>query len=73
MPGQLERKLACAAMRKVGNAPDRNRHRRKLKEFYRLNKHLWPEGTHFYALFRQPVSDWEAFETKLRALLSKLS
>jgi ribonuclease P protein component len=59
-------------MRKVGTAVERNYHRRKLKEFYRLNKHLWPEGTHFYALFRQPVTDWDGFETKLSSLLSKL-
>lgn len=59
-------------MRKVGTAVERNYHRRKLKEFYRLNKHLWPEGTHFYALFRQPVTDWGSFEVRLAEKLKSL-
>ncbi|NUO19397.1 ribonuclease P protein component [bacterium] len=60
-------------MRKVGTAVVRNYHRRRLKEFYRLNKGLWAEGGHYFALFRQPVTDWTDFEVRLRALLSKLS
>ncbi|MCC6475718.1 ribonuclease P protein component [bacterium] len=73
MPGQPDRKFACAATRKVGSAVERNRHRRKLKEFFRLNKELFSADTHFYALFRQPVADWPDFEKRLIALLASLS
>jgi len=58
-------------MRRVGPAVLRNYHRRRLKEFYRLNKHLWPEGTHFFVLFRAPVRDWPDFEQRLTVLLEK--
>lgn len=72
MPGQVERKLACSALRKVGTAVVRNRHRRKLKEFYRLNKHLWREETHFFCLFRAEISDWKDFEHRLSERLKSL-
>ncbi|MCB9357480.1 MAG: ribonuclease P protein component [Calditrichaeota bacterium] len=72
MPGQEGRKFACSATRKVGSAVVRNRHRRKLKEFYRLNKHLWPENTHFFALFRINVGDWGEMESKLTKLLQSI-
>ncbi|MBK6765340.1 MAG: ribonuclease P protein component [bacterium] len=59
-------------MRKVGGAADRNRHRRKLKEFYRLNKNLWPDNTHYYVLFRKSVPSWAEFEVRLAEKLMSL-
>ncbi|MCB1060057.1 MAG: ribonuclease P protein component [Calditrichaeota bacterium] len=72
MPGQPGRKFACAATRKVGSAVVRNYHRRKLKEFYRLNKSLWPQDGHIFCLFRSKVEDWPSFEKRLSALLNSL-
>ncbi|MBK6911840.1 MAG: ribonuclease P protein component [bacterium] len=72
MPGQFERKLGCAATRQVGSAVVRNRFRRKLKEFYRLNKHLWPEQTHYLVLIRRPISDWSDIEGRLSRILASI-
>jgi RNase P protein component len=54
----------------VGNAVLRNRHRRKLKEFYRLNKRLFAGDVHYYLLMRAPVEDWSDFERRLTELLT---
>jgi hypothetical protein len=65
--------VAFAAIKAVGNSPARHRHIRKCKEFYRLNKGLFPEHIHLLFLFRSSVSDWPDFEQRLIALLSSVA
>jgi ribonuclease P protein component len=72
LPGQQGRKIAVAASRRVGNAVIRNRHRRKLKEFYRLNKDLFPDNSDYFLLVRSPVEDWPDLEQRLTQILAGL-
>jgi ribonuclease P protein component len=72
LSGQQGRKIAVAASRRAGNAVIRNRYRRKLKEFYRLNKELFPDNCHYYLLVRGPVEDWSDFESRLTQTLTGL-
>ena len=72
MPGQQGRRIAVAASRRVGNAVVRNRHRRKLKEFYRLHKDLFPDNCDYFLLIRSPVEDWPDFESRLTQTLAGL-
>jgi ribonuclease P protein component len=72
LPGQPVTRIAVAADRRVGGAVARNRHRRKLKEFYRLNKSLFPDGHFFYLLVRSPISDWKEFEQRFKKLLGEI-
>jgi RNase P protein component len=66
------RKIGFAARRSVGNSPCRHRHIRKLREFYRLNKDLWPPTGHLFLLVRNPVTDWESFQERLTKVLGEL-
>jgi ribonuclease P protein component len=72
LPGQSDRKIGFAAVRAVGHAVCRHRHIRKLREFYRLNKDLFPDGSHYLLLMRRSVEDWKAFEERLHDLISSL-
>jgi ribonuclease P protein component len=67
-----ERKIAFAAKRTVGNAVKRNRARRKLREFYRQHKSLFPNNYHYILLLRNEPPDWNSLEERLRNLLSTL-
>ncbi len=70
--GKPGRKIAFAATRRVGNAPARHRHIRKLREFYRLNKELFAEGTHYLFVMRSAIENWAEFEERLNALLFRI-
>jgi len=67
-----ERKIAFSTPRSVGNAVRRNRARRKLREFYRRNKALFPDKTHYLIVLRNEPEDWRDLEDRLRRLLSSL-
>jgi ribonuclease P protein component len=67
-----ERKIAFATPRSVGNAARRNRARRKLREFYRRNKSLFPDKTHYLIVLRNEPEDWTDLEDRLRRFLSSL-
>jgi len=73
LSGKPSRKIAFAATRRVGNSPERHRHVRKLREFYRLNKELFAENGHYFLLVRAPVKDWTQLELKLKGILNKLT
>ncbi len=45
--GLAHRRLGIAVGKKVGSAVVRNRLKRRIREFYRQNKGLFPEGTDF--------------------------
>lgn len=64
--------MAFAATRRVGNAVERHRHVRKLREFYRLNKDLFADNMRFLLLMRGPVNDWPEFEQRLRTVLQRV-
>jgi hypothetical protein len=57
----------------VGTSVDRHRYLRKLREFYRLNKSLFPENVYYFLLIRRPVKDWQAVETNLISALASLT
>lgn len=64
--------MAFAATRRVGTSVDRHRAVRKLREFYRLNKDLVPQGTRLLLVLRRPVPDWRVFEARLARLFAEL-
>jgi hypothetical protein len=72
LPGQSGRKVGFAATRAVGHSPCRHAHVRKLREFYRLNKEIFPDYGHCLLLMRRSVENWKAFEDRLRVLISSL-
>lgn len=72
LPARGGRKAAFSATKAVGHAVCRHRHVRKLREFYRLNKSLFPEAGHFLFLLRSPVDNWQDFEARLKSIISGL-
>ncbi|MBU1936424.1 ribonuclease P protein component [bacterium] len=67
-----ERRIAFSAKRTVGGAVKRNRACRKLREFYRQNKAIFPDNYHYILLLRNEPSNWNDLEERLRRLLSNL-
>jgi RNase P protein component len=57
----------------VGNSVCRHHAVRKLREFYRLNKAVFPEQGHVLILVRNPVADWPGLEARLTRLLEEES
>ncbi|MCP4712300.1 MAG: ribonuclease P protein component [Planctomycetes bacterium] len=72
MPCQQGRRIAVAVTRRVGSAVVRNRYRRKLKEYYRLNKDNFPDNCDYFFLIRRTVEDWSEFESRLTETLAGL-
>jgi RNase P protein component len=72
LPGEGGRKVGFAATRAVGHSVCRHRHIRKLREFYRLNKSLFPDTGHLLFLVRRTISDWPDFEARLKERLRSL-
>ncbi|RPH96240.1 hypothetical protein EHM69_01875 [candidate division KSB1 bacterium] len=65
--------MGFAATRAVGNSVCRHKNIRKLREFYRLNKELFPCNQHLFLLIRRPVSDWQELEGQLKNVLSTVA
>jgi len=72
LPAPQGRKVAFAASKAVGNSPTRHRVVRKLREFYRLNKQLFPEDCQLFLLVRRPVEDWKGLEARVTVLLGEV-
>ena len=49
------RRVGISASRRIGGSVERNRARRRLREAYRLNKGLLPEGVELLLVARPPV------------------
>ncbi|MBU1636964.1 ribonuclease P protein component [bacterium] len=72
MPCPQGRRIAVSVSRRVGTAVARNRYKRKLKEYYRLNKENFPDNCDYLLLLRKPVEDWSDFESRLTETLAGL-
>ena len=66
-----KRKLGITIRKKVGGAVVRNRLRRLVREFYRLNKDLFPDRRDNLLKIKQAPAKltWTGTETELRTLL----
>lgn len=67
------RRFGVVAGRKVGGAVKRNRIKRLLREFFRLNKELFRDSTIYSVrVTRMPdVATWSAVSGELRALVAR--
>lgn len=68
------RRLGITASRKVGSAVERNRVKRLIREFFRLNKGLFPPGHDIVVIAREGASElsYQEVDAKLRRLLKGL-
>ena len=67
-----EKRLGIIATRKVGKANVRNRWKRYIKEFFRLNKKIFPESTDFVFIIKrgsQKPYDFAVISEELKALV----
>lgn len=65
-----DRRFGVVIQRKIKGAVVRNRMRRSVKEFFRLNKDLFEDRHHYYVrIVRTPERiRWDAISLELRAL-----
>jgi ribonuclease P protein component len=65
------KRFGVVIQRKIKGAVVRNRIRRSVKEFFRLNKHLFEECHDYYVrIIRMPERiRWDAVSTELRTLI----
>jgi ribonuclease P protein component len=54
-PGQP--RLGITASRRIGNAPQRNRAKRLVREAFRSTRELWPHGIDVVVIVRKPLED----------------
>ena len=66
------KRFGVVIQRKIKGAVVRNRKRRSVKEFFRLNKHLFEECHDYYVrIVRMPERiRWDAVSTELRTLIA---
>ncbi|MBW2090856.1 MAG: ribonuclease P protein component [Deltaproteobacteria bacterium] len=75
-PNQLpQTRLGITASKKVGSAVKRNRAKRRVREFFRTNKHLVPPGLDLLFIVNRGAADIDAgsFEREQKELFKQLS
>jgi ribonuclease P protein component len=64
-----DEKLAILVSKKLGNAPERNRVKRLIREIYRLHPH-WFKGISIIFRVKRIKNDYELLEMEIKKLLS---
>jgi len=75
-PNQLSQtRLGITASKKVGSAVKRNRVKRRVREFFRTNKHLLPSGLDLLIIVCRGAADIDAdsFEREQKELFRQAS
>jgi ribonuclease P protein component len=71
IPNQLPpARMGLVTSRKVGNAPKRNQAKRRLREIFRLHKHLFTPGTDCIFIPRAPITTMPFSELETLVLSS---
>lgn len=70
-PDHIRRVGTLVPRRLYGTAVGRNRARRRLREFYRRNRDVFPLGHELIIRLHQAPDDWNAFFARLERLLAK--
>ena len=67
-------RIGFTAGKRLGNAVLRNRCKRRLKEQYRLNKHLIPDGIDLIVVARKALvkCEWEQIGAAFRDVISRI-
>ena len=66
-------RVGVVASKKIGNAVERNRAKRRLREVFRLNRHNFQNNVDVVLVARPAIlkAKWEDIEAELRALASR--